>query len=535
MEEKTMIEASIQVRRITTKVRKFYELFGYRHFTQYSNGRAVIRGSKRLGSDEIECVVADTARGTSIGFYSINTLQGLLYGIPFILLIFLHLLNGLDIFKEFISGRNNPLSINFLTLFTGNTSLNTVFVLSILFIALLPIMIDYSIQTIRVSNIKARFSFYSKNALWETREAPTSLILLQTIKSAFTQAYLLAIMFFAIFAFDTTTLDEVTRLYQTTDTDLRLATQTTFSITVGIIIGLISADKAIKLQKQSSLYDKRHRVSGSILEQRIEPVLFGIQAAIYSSLVFSIFLSSTFFDNAPFSLSVQFIVFAILGGIIAGLIHQEETIWFTSIYAAVIFFTSIIFIFRTGSNSEYAFLVILQLLLIPLPFISHYSKQFRKVLLEDGIDSHEWMYDFVPLLGLYSIYLEKKRKKQIREAYEAELDKDIKISDFSENRIELNKLIFRDTSSSAYKLARHYFELIVSYTASFDEDIFVIIPTANQLHNWWISEVKERKDELQLEMLDFIDRLLWDSDFDPSESQVINYENVAKEMVIAIQ
>ncbi|MHA2101667.1 MAG: hypothetical protein ACW99A_23705, partial [Candidatus Kariarchaeaceae archaeon] len=303
-----MIEASIQVRRITSKVRKFYELFGFRSFTQFRNGRAIIRGSKRLGGDEIECVVADTARGTSIGFYSVNTLQSLLYSIPFVLLIILHLLNNVEFFKEYISGRNNPLSIDILQLFTGNSSLDAVFILSVTFIALLPIFIDFSIQAIRVANIKARFSFYSKSAVWETREPPTSLVILQTMKSAFTQAYLLAIMFFAIFSFDPTTFDEVIKLYQTTEADLLLATQTTFSITGGIIIGMISSDKAIKLQKQTSIYDRRQRISGSILERRIEPILFGIQAAIYSSLVFAIFLSTTYFMDAPFSLSIQFIV-----------------------------------------------------------------------------------------------------------------------------------------------------------------------------------------------------------------------------------
>ncbi|MFV2015654.1 MAG: hypothetical protein ACC656_09520, partial [Candidatus Heimdallarchaeota archaeon] len=186
-----MIEASIQVRRITTKVKKFYELFGFRHFTKYHNGRAVIKGGKRLGLDEIECVVADTARGTTVGFYSINTLQGLVYSIPFLGLILIHLLNRIDFLTKYISGANNPLSINFLTLFTGQSTLNYKFVLSLLFIALLPLFVDYSIQSIRVANIKSRFSFYSKSAVWETRETPTSLIILQSIKSAFTQAYLL--------------------------------------------------------------------------------------------------------------------------------------------------------------------------------------------------------------------------------------------------------------------------------------------------------------------------------------------------------
>ena len=532
---KPMIEASIQVRRITDKVRKFYELFGFRHFTQYQNGRSVIKGSKRLGLDEIECVVSDTARGTSVGFYGINTLQALIYSVPFLSLLVLHILNRFDIFSGFISGGDSFLSINILKLFTGDADLNLTFIFSILIISLIPFLVEYTIQTIRVANIKARFSFYSKNAIWETREAPTSLVILQSIKSAFTQMYLLAIIFFAIFSFDTTTIAEVTKLYQTNEGDLLLATQKTFSITGGIILGLISGDKAIKLQKHTSTYDKRQRISGSILERRLEPILFGLQAAIYSSFVFGIFLSTTFFIGASFSLSIQLIIFAAFGGIIAGLIHQEDNIWFTSIYAAIIFFSAIVFIFRTGSNPEYAFLVILELFLIPIPFVIHYSKQFQKSLLREGIDSQDWLYEFIPLTSWYSIYKIKKRRVMTREAYEIELSKDLLPPEIEGRKIQLTKDLLQDRSSLAYRLARHYFELIISYTASFEEDVFVIIPTTSQLHQWWLKKSNGISDKSQIQMIEFIDQLLWNNSFSPTNDNISAHEMVGKEMVIAIQ
>lgn len=530
-----MIEASIQVRRITEKVRKFYELFGFRHFTQYHNGRAVIKGSKRLGLDEIECVVSDTARGTSVGFYGVNPLQAIIYSIPFLSLILLHLLNQFDSFSGFLSGGDNFLSVNILKLFTGDATLNLTFTFSILIISLIPFLVEYTIQTIRVANVKARFSFYSKNAIWETREAPTSLIILQSIKSAFTQTFILAIIFFSIFSFDSTTIGEVIKLYQTNEGALLLATQNTFSITCGIILGLISADKAIKLRKNASNYDKRQRISGSTLERRIEPILFGLQAAIYSSFIFGIFLSSTFFIGASFSLSIQFIIFACLGGIIAGLIHQEENIWFTSIYAAIIFFSAIVFIFRTGSNPEYAFLVILELFLLPIPFIMHYAKQFQKSLLKEGILSQDWLYEFIPLTSWYSIYKIKKRRKIIRESYEFELSKDIVTPEMDARRIYLTKDLFQDRSSLAFRLVRHYFELLVSYTASFDEDAFVIFPTTSQLHQWWLNRTNSEQDRSQVEMIDFIDQLLWDYTYKPSVDDIAKHELVGKEMVIAIQ
>ncbi|MFV2014140.1 MAG: hypothetical protein ACC656_01820, partial [Candidatus Heimdallarchaeota archaeon] len=163
------------------------------------------------------------------------------------------------------------------------------------------------------------------------------------------------------------------------------------------------------------------------------------------------------------------------------------------------------------------------------------STQFRKSLLENGIDSLEWLYDFIPIMGMYSIYIQNKRQKQVKEAYEAELSKDISLSQLSEKTIPIGKSILRDPSSSAYKLARHYFELIVSYTASFDENIFVIIPTSTQLHRWWLTETRTQSKELQIETIDFIDKLLWDDDFLPQEYQISEYEKIAREMVITLQ
>ncbi|MHA2504590.1 MAG: hypothetical protein ACXAE3_17180, partial [Candidatus Kariarchaeaceae archaeon] len=72
-----MSEISIQIRRVSERVKQYYSIFGLRPSGVMTPGRAVLRGSKRLGFDEIECVVAETARGTSVGFYAVNQLQGL--------------------------------------------------------------------------------------------------------------------------------------------------------------------------------------------------------------------------------------------------------------------------------------------------------------------------------------------------------------------------------------------------------------------------------------------------------------------------
>ena len=56
-----MIDISIQIRKVTDKVKQYYSLFGYSTFTQFSSSYSKVNGIKRMGFEEIECVISDTA------------------------------------------------------------------------------------------------------------------------------------------------------------------------------------------------------------------------------------------------------------------------------------------------------------------------------------------------------------------------------------------------------------------------------------------------------------------------------------------
>ena len=128
-----------------------------------------------------------------------------------------------------------------------------------------------------------------------------------------------------------------------------------------------------------------------------------------------------------------------------------------------------------------------------------------------------------------------KRKENVRKSYESRIEDETKITDLMEYKIGINKVIFKNSSNPGYRLARHYFELILSYTASFDEDVFVIIPSSSQLNKWWINETNLDEVTKYPDMIKFIDKLLWDTEFHPSESEIISYELIAKEMAVALQ
>ncbi len=528
-----MSEISIQVRRVTERVKSYFSLFGFTHFSRIRPGRAVIKGKRRLGADEIECVVSETARGTSVGFYIINTLQGLLYTIPFLVLILLHLLNNLKSVEPYLTGSKTLFNLNLLKLFTGVSDITIKFVLILIVVASIPFLIEIYVQKVRLNNLKSRFSFYTRDAVWETRELSPSIAALRSVKSTIAHGYFLAMIYFAVFATQDGTLEEVTDLYRTDSAQLLDGTINAFTITVGSIIGLLAADKSIILRKDNARIDRRNRISGGLLERRIEPVIFGIQSACYSSIVFVMLMSVTFLSTASFNQAIQLISFAILGGIIAGIIHQEGSLWIASSYAILIFFTSLILIFQTGSRPEYAFILILQLFLLPIPFILYISLSFKSILRKNNISSNEWLYDILPMTAFYSVLSANRRKRQIRRDYDEELTEDFP-SEIA-GKIKINKEFLQVKDSNAYKLAKHYFELLMNYTASFEDDVFILIPTHYQLENWWCEKSNQSSSDVSYNMLEYVDQMLWDPTFVPDEVQLSKYENIGKSMVLAIR
>ena len=530
-----MSEISIQVRRVTERVKQYYSIFGLRPFARMAPGRSVIRGSKRLGFDEIECVVAETARGTSVGFYAINQLQGLLHSIPFLFMLLLTGLAQVKQVQDYILGSaDNFISINFQKLFLGEAQMSFWLIFILILIPIIFFLTDYLVQRIRVDIIKSRFSFYSRDAIWETREVPLSMITLQAIRSTFMHLWALAIVYFAVFSSTGKVVTELSSIYQADTEALYSATIDAFVITGGLVLGLLTSYKSLKLRKQYGRVDNRIRISGGLTERRFDPILFGSQAAILAGLLVSAFFSFTFFASATTAQIGQFMIFVVIGGAIAGAIQEEGETWILSSYGIFIFFTSLLLIFRTGQQPAYAYVVVLQLFLVPIPFIMLLSTNYEKVLKKADITNPDWLFDTIPFLSFLSLFLASRKQELARRAYEKNLEEEIS-TEALPSQIKITKSLLQNTDSNAYRLVRHYFELLFTYTASYEETQFVTLPTYNQFQQWWTSRTGSKPDDQQEIFFNEADQLLWDPDYQPEDTKLAELEDVGKKMVLKIQ
>jgi len=528
-----MAERSIQVRRVSERVKSYFITNGMIYNVSNYTNRSIIKGKKRLGSDEVECIVAETSRGTSVGFYLINTIQNFMYAIPFVILLLLHILSENSTIKNTLTN-DNPFRIDFLKLFSGDGELSVMLVISLILVGFIPVIVEYYIQNIRLNNLKANFSFYSKGGLWESREISPNVVILQAVRSVISHAYVLAILFFLIFSSTGEALNELLTHYNSSEEQLKIGIIDAFSLTIGLIIGLVSTDKALSLRAESAKYDKRNRFSGSFLERRIEPYIFAGLVSLVTSLIFTFFMSQTFLVDATIQHSIQIPLYAILGSIITTIIYDEGDIWLAAVYAIFIFFASLIFVFRTGSQPEYAYIVVFHLFLLPIPFLLFLSKEMDQLLKRYDIVNYEWYYDLIPILALFSIIKRRRERKRTVVEYEKQLQEEIDFS-VDDQKLQLNKKILQDRDSYAYRLARHYFELLLTYTASYEENALVLIPTSAQLDSWWSSKTKLKSNEGQRDALDYVDSLLWNTEFAQQDKLSQEYELLCKQMVLAIK
>lgn len=529
-----MVQTTIQIRRITDKVGRYFQRFGYRTYTRILERGSIISANKVLGPDRYQCRVAETSRGTAVGFYSINTWSNFLPFLPFVLLASLIGLNQIPDLSPYLSGDSTLGGINLMQLFGGYFQPN---VISFGLLILIPGIFSfalYSIQTIRLANLKNRFSFFTKDAIWEPRDVSSSLISLRGAQTGFIHGWFLAILFFSVFAMPESVRGDVEDIYNVSPEDLQKGFEFGFAIISGLIVGLVAGLKSLLIRKEQSRYDPRLKISGTFYERRIEPMFYGAQSALTAGALFMPFMAITFSQTGPFSNAAYTVVALVIGGVIAGSIYEEGPVWFAGSYIALLFFTSIALVFRTGQDPSLAFVVILILFFSVIPLILLSSVLFDSVLKRYNITSVDHYFDYLPLGPIWSVILARKRIARSIQEYEESLSEEHVITESGVLLIDKEQL-YKKGGELAERCAKHYFQILTIYNSMFDEEDAVLLPSIEQLVEWWSEKVGRRDFSKQQEFLEFTDRLLWDPEFSPEESSLKTYDKIGFNMVIDLE
>ncbi len=523
---------TIQIRRIGEKINRYFRKFGYRTHTEYQNTKAQIKAGKDLGLDQIECKITETSRGTAIGFYPKNTWTNFLVFFPFAIGIILTILRGDDRTKS-IATLNGYIDLK--TLFLGKFEFSFLSVTIMVLIPLIFSLMSYSFQQIRLNFIKIRFSFFTKDANWNPSDLTPTMISLKSAQTAFFHGWLLAVVYFSVFAMPDSIMNDVLSLYSIDQNTLYKGVTEGFLIISGALVGLVSADKANKLRKMYSAQDKALRMGSGLTLRRVESMLYSLTSALFAGVFYLGFLSVTYIDNIP----VYAIVFHILGyfvaAIIGGYIREEGVISFVTAYGAIMLFFSLGLVFRTGTEPAFAFVVIIQLLMIPLSFLLIANRGIDPLLASNKIRTVDHMYQILPVNIFVTLYLMRSRQRRRRIQYEKSLEEDTVITDDEGQLIIDKSIISKKGGEIAILVAKHYFELLTWYTSSFDEDKLILIPTPKELMSYWSERTKRQPNQDSFNFLAVADRLIWDTLYIPDQEELRYVEKVGKQLALELR
>lgn len=527
-----MSQDSIQIKRIAERVNRFYKRFGYRTHAKIQSNQAWVYGNKELGFDQAVCRIAETARGTAIGFFPKNTWQNFTVFIPFILGYVLLILNEFEFGENLLTGENTLLGYNYLTLFLGDASLT--FLTTIVFIIVPAIfaVVNYIIQDIRIYNLKGRFPFFTRDAIWEPRDLSATQISIKASMTGFFHGWMVAILYFAALSMGGDVINDITTLYGIQLNAFKAALIEGFAISGGLITGLITSQKSILLRKELQRTDNSLKFSGGLSERRLETILYGISSALYAAVIQLIFFSFTFLKDGTMVHTFYFVFGAIIGGAAIFLIQEENPIWFASTYGVFLFFSSLILIFRTGSEAGFAFVVILQIIIIPLSFLLVANLSFEYVMKKYNIKTYDGIFNLSPLKPLISVFMARRQRKEHIREYEAKLAEDN--LQLGPDVLVIDRMRLDKIGENALRVARHYYELLGWYNAKFDEDL-VFIPKPSELNNWWTDRTGKPIIDGNTQFITIADKLIWDYEFVPSNAELEQIEAEGKRMVLAIQ
>jgi hypothetical protein len=527
-----MSQESIQLRRISERVNRFYNRFGYRTQTKMGRQQIWVSGTRELGLNQIECRIAETARGTAIGFYAKNSWQNFLVILPFLFILALLSLNEISEISRFLSGDEAFLGYQWISLFAGDIEFHWLSYIVLLAIGSLFVLMNYFIQQIRLYNLKGKFPFFTKDAIWEPRDLSTSMINTKAAMTGFFHGWMVAIFYFGALSFGEQVLNDITLLYNISVEELKDALIEGFSLSIGLIVGLLAANKAMLIRKEYMKTDSSLKFQGGLNERRVETILFGIHASIFSAVLLISFLSVTFLKEAMFFHAFYIIFGSIIGGAVVIIIEEESPMWFGGTYGIFLFFSSLLLIFRTGNEAGLAFVVVLQIIIIPLSFLLVLNLSFEYVLKKYRIKTNDGVFSLSPLKPILTLISIRKYHKQVKIRYETKLEDEE--FDYDDRILIIDPSKLRKIGDPAINLAKHYFELITWYNAQFEEQ-GVILPNAIEFDEWWANRTGNQTSENNKTFLKFADQLVWDTEFYPNNIDLAQYENHGKNMVLAIK
>ncbi len=491
------------------------------------NRRASIYARRGVYPSQVQIHIRETIKGTAVVFRPHNYWTSFFAGLPYFFLGLFSLLAYQTPANKLVEKFSSWALINPGILFFGTENPSWYIGLIFLVLGAMYSIVEIVERNIRVSKLKQRFPYFTRNAIWSPSDTPTVIDVIRSTNSPFIFSYIIAIVYFSPLSLDQEILNKLISVYGISAEQLHQSITIASFIIITFVAGLYSGGKIIHHVAFRSKIDPSARLKGTHREKRLQILAIGSTTGGLAVLLIIMVIGAIFgFPNWQILLLLTPIIGAGAGAL-GALAANEGEEWLIGFSVAYFLAADMIFVFNTGKNGGFAWLIIITLMLLLFPLSNYVMAKFIQQTSSAHDEDPQLFYSLFPLFLYVSIFYFRKEKqasqviqKIIQTAEESAVVSDTDMERLRMVLIDKQRLISKNPTLPS--VAKLYFSIISKYTLSQKET--TLIPTPEELIDWIKNKIPATSALSVDENILTIDAALWNPHYIPDNSELSQAE-----------
>ncbi len=509
--------------RVVDKVRAYLKFFGMKITTvKPGNRRANIYARRGIHPPQVRVHIRETIKGTAVVFRPHNSWTSIFPGLPYFALGIFALVYQTPI-KRFVEDFSSWALIDPSILLFGSADPNWYVGVICLILGIVYTIAEIVERTIRVSKLKQRFPYFTRNAIWSPSDTPTVIDVIRSTNSPFMLSYVLTVVYFSPLSLDSEILTKLISVYGISSDQLHQAIAIASFIVITFVSGMYSGAKIMHHVSFRAQVDPSSRLRGNRREKMLQIIALGAGTGGLGVLLTTMLIGALFgFPTWQFLLLLIPVLGSVAGSL-GALAANEGEEWLIGFSVAYFLATDMIFVFNTGKNGGFAWLIIITLMLLLFPLSNYVMAKFIQQTAAAHDEDPQLFYSLLPVFLYVSLFYSKREKKAeqviqkiIQTAEESAV---VPIEDIERLRIVLidkQRLIAKNPSLPS--VAELYLSIISKYAAQQKEA--KLIPTPEELIDWIKNKVPATSTASVDKSILLIDAALWNPVFTPSSDEL---------------
>ncbi len=524
--------------KVVDKIQGFLKFFGMKITrASYAYRRARVFARRGVYPPQVEINIRETARGTAVSFKPAYKWVSIFPGLSFLILGIFALLLEIPPISQLMENLSDWALIDFSRLFFGNNASKLSIGITFVIYALTFISLSYIDRIIRVKKLRQRFPYYTRNAIWSPSDTPIIIDILNSISGPLFTSYIIAIIYFSPLSLYNEILDKLIRVYNVSQEQFMDASSVAAFLIGGYFVAAYSGARIIGYVSFRGKIDTYARMRGSREERLLQRFVIGGITGALGILAYTYLIGIMFtFPSWNFLLFLIPFVGFISGGI-AALAKNEGEEWLIGVSVALFLASDMIFVFHTGNNGGFAWLIIITLMMLIFPLHYFVNAKFIDYTFYAHDNDPSIYYSFLPLQLYLSIFVyrnEKKAEKIIQKILQEKPEKEeVEYDETYLKKIIIDKKRLEQKAPDLIDLAIEYLKLQRIYSEKQKNPY--LIPTPEELIDWLTTQkISIAKDQIYQAIM-FADNALWNPDFKVSNEKISQVMTLLHEILVNIQ